>query len=472
MKRAVIFLVMLILAIGLVSAADLEIKHTGPSYVQAGAEANFTVIVKNLGYREETLNIRQDPLSSLPSSRFDYILLETTKLVLGSNEEKSFNVRIKLKKTIPTDENYGTHILFTSPFDENLRLQHGFILRVVPPEDILDLSVSIPDRVGPGKDLEFEIVMENNLNTQLNDVRVIVSSELFNDEKDIRLFALQERNEKYVFQIETFAEPKDYELNIRVIYNSEIIDRATAKFSVLKNADVKEIKHETTGFLTKTYSVVKTNYGNSAVEESYKLDLSRFQKWFVSYSEDPYEVNEEVVWRFVIDPDSSHKVSATVSYRPLALALLVIIVFGFLAYFWMTKNLTIKKQILKVSENKDGISELKILLHIKNKTARTLRHLAVVETLPKIIEPTNNFGTLSPEKVQKGDKGVRMMWVVPELVRGEERIISYKVKSKINIVGAFLLPTAKVRYKRAGKLVTVESNQVRFVVGGSEKNNQ
>jgi hypothetical protein len=169
---------------------------------------------------------------------------------------------------------------------------------------------------------------------------------------------------------------------------------------------------------------------------------------------------------FNIEPNEKHKIVVKVSFIPLAILIVILAILASSLYVWSTRKLLIKKEILKVDETKDGITELKILLHIKNKSRSTLRHLAVVEHLPKVIEPMKDFGTLKPEKVQKGSKGVRIMWLLPELVKGEERIISYKVRSKINIVGSFVLSPAQIRYRALrGKKIIVESNAVKFTVG-------
>ncbi|MEA3378709.1 MAG: hypothetical protein U9Q69_03645, partial [Nanoarchaeota archaeon] len=292
------------------------------------------------------------------------------------------------------------------------------------------------------------------------------------EEKELRLFPLQQRTETFSFSIDAGALPKDYDLSIRVVYNDEILKQAVSKFQVLENTDVKQKKEFESGFLTKTYSITKTNYGNTIVEEAYTLKLTYFQKLFASYNENPSLIDEQGLhWHYAVNPDSTYTITATVNYRPLFIAFFIVIVFIILVYLWLSRGVSIKKEIIKVRETSEGITEVKILLHLKNKSSRTIRFLKIVEILPTVLEPIKDFGTLKPEKIQKGRKGVRLMWVIPELVKGEERIISYKAKSKINIIGTFLLLPAKIRYKNiGGKAITINSNRPSFTVTTAQEN--
>jgi hypothetical protein len=100
-----------------------------------------------------------------------------------------------------------------------------------------------------------------------------------------------------------------------------------------------------------------------------------------------------------------------------------------------------------------------------------------VDVLPKLIQPKTNFGTLHPNGIERGEKGIRIMWKIPELVGGEERIISYEVEPQFKIIGDISLPNATMKYKTAsGRAVHTRSNRVNVIsgivdsiLGGKEK---
>jgi hypothetical protein len=57
---------------------------------------------------------------------------------------------------------------------------------------------------------------------------------------------------------------------------------------------------------------------------------------------------------------------------------------------------------------------------------------------------------MQPDKIlMHKTKGTVVKWRIDELDAGEERIIKYDMKSKLNILGSFTLPSTKVRYKTA-----------------------
>ncbi|RME54677.1 hypothetical protein D6777_03030 [Candidatus Woesearchaeota archaeon] len=467
MKKVIIFFALILILSFSVNAISIDVKHSSLPKVQAGAESSINITITNNDYRKEIIDIKTESFENLPSSMFSYLILDKSRVELSSGESKVVNLKFKIKQDVKTNENYLTHLIFTSPSDDSFLLEHRIIIRVVPPEDILDMELSFPDKVEPGRDYELKVLLKNNLNTQIKNARLIVSSDLFNEELGLKFYALQDIEQKFKFPISALTKPGTYNVEVKVLYNNEIIERSTFTFVVTENKDVKEKKTENLGLIIKTYSVEKTNYGNTKVSESYSINLNKFQQLFATYSEQPSSVKgNKVSWVFDIEPNKSHTVSVKVSYVPLVIVLVVLVIIMIVLYVWSSRKLSVTKEILKLREDKDGITELKVLLHIKNKTKKTLRHLSVIEHLPKILEPMKDFGTLKPERVQKGSKGYRVIWLIPELVSGEERIISYNVRSKINIVGSFVLSPTIVRYKGLrGKKLEFESNEVKFSVG-------
>ena len=107
-----------------------------------------------------------------------------------------------------------------------------------------------------------------------------------------------------------------------------------------------------------------------------------------------------------------------------------------------------------------GISEMKIILVVKN-TGGNLNRVQVVDRLPKIIKKPAEYGVVKPTNVKHSELGGTMiLWDLQNLVRGEERVISYKIKSDIHVVGRLHMPVASVRYRtNKGKLVVVDSNR-------------
>ena len=66
--------------------------------------------------------------------------------------------------------------------------------------------------------------------------------------------------------------------------------------------------------------------------------------------------------------------------------------------------------------------------------------------------------------VQKGKKSVRMVWEIGDLDPKEERVLSYKVKSKMNLLGEVRLPAAVVQFiNKKGALQELKSLKLRVI---------
>ena len=66
---------------------------------------------------------------------------------------------------------------------------------------------------------------------------------------------------------------------------------------------------------------------------------------------------------------------------------------------------------------------------------------------------------MQPSKILKHEKkGSIIKWSIDELHVGEERVISYRIKSRLPIIGDFTLESAVARFKHQGKERISHSN--------------
>jgi hypothetical protein len=84
--------------------------------------------------------------------------------------------------------------------------------------------------------------------------------------------------------------------------------------------------------------------------------------------------------------------------------------------------------------------------------------LSIIDVLPNTMGSPEDFGTLKPTTIQQGTKGKRFIWEIGNLAPHEERIISYKVKSTLKLIGETRLPACVVQYKtKKGKIISERS---------------
>jgi len=59
----------------------------------------------------------------------------------------------------------------------------------------------------------------------------------------------------------------------------------------------------------------------------------------------------------------------------------------------------------------------------------------------------DHVGSLAPARVAKTKNGTMIKWEIPQLEPFEERIITYKIRTQLNILGGLHLPKVTGRFK-------------------------
>ena len=83
-----------------------------------------------------------------------------------------------------------------------------------------------------------------------------------------------------------------------------------------------------------------------------------------------------------------------------------------------------------------------------------------ISKLTEIIEERHTLGSPRPSNIIKGKKSTLVKWNFEYLEPYEERIITYKLESKLKLVGSVQFPRTIVRFKNIdGKLCITGSNK-------------
>ena len=106
---------------------------------------------------------------------------------------------------------------------------------------------------------------------------------------------------------------------------------------------------------------------------------------------------------------------------------------------------------------------MKIIIYIKNRSSEIINNIFVNDKVPSLAEliKESYLGTLEPTKILVHDKkGTIVKWELKSLEPFEERVITYKIKSKLNIIGGISLPPTKIRFDtKSGRERVIFSNR-------------
>jgi hypothetical protein len=142
---------------------------------------------------------------------------------------------------------------------------------------------------------------------------------------------------------------------------------------------------------------------------------------------------------------------------------LLVIILLIASYFFFRSELVVKKVGTTISMKEGGKSEIKILIYVKNRSKNLVQNLNIVDRVPHLSEVSSEqaLGTLAPTKILKHDKkGTLIKWDIETIESKEERILSYKIITKLSILGNFNLPPTIVKFKtKRGTEKIISSNK-------------
>ena len=101
---------------------------------------------------------------------------------------------------------------------------------------------------------------------------------------------------------------------------------------------------------------------------------------------------------------------------------------------------------------------MKVLITVRNKTKRPLRGISILDTVPPVIKAPAEFGIIKPKQSQQTNQGTKMLWELPELGAGQERVISYKIETKMQVLGKLKLPGAAAKLKLKKRKFVLKSS--------------
>jgi len=466
MKKQILLFSLILLIIPIVLASDIDItidKLTDK--VIAGGEAEFFLKIKNNQIREDTFQISPDSLSIHPFSDIVYtITASPSQLTIPTNQERGTTIKIKYKEDVKPNRNYISYIWIKSINNPNVKVKYPISAYVISQKQIILIKPKLPDEIIPGRKLPFEITFKNQINENFPNLDVFITSPVYSEQSSISLAPYEEKTETFAFNTAPLTPSDSYTLSIRLFKENEIKGEHLLKFNVVETSELSLEKEIKKSFLSSTLFLNYKNIGNKQIEKTITYPKSFFLKnLFTKVSPKPSITKKEYSWDFILEPGESFTIEISTSYRWLfILGILILLGLG-IFYYLRTRHVVIKKRAFKIKET-DATTKLKVLLHIINKTTSEVHHIRVIDLLPNMVKLDEEFGSLKPAHIQKGSAGLRLIWEIPVLEPGEERVFSYKVKSKMHVIGKIALPSASVQYHgKNKKLINIKSNRCFFL---------
>ncbi len=450
--RLTIVLAILLFLPASVEANDffVEIDSIYPR-IQQGESAQFNVTITNYAETSKTFT------NSLSPADATGWIITPNSVSVPPDESRSFLLSLRPRSTVST----GTHLLSYRVRDSrDNSLEFNLAVSLLGEGDIIgylpnvQTSIDVNTRQDPRDELVVEVEMRNRNRRDLTGLNLTIASEMFHQEIPLRIPPLETVTREFRFEIDDMQRPGVYEIRAELFYNltNSIISSTNTPVEIIRYSNIEPIfESETSWFKTKKQITLK-NKGNYERVQEIAIRAPLHQRIFMSTPEE-YEIVEiegrsNIQFSPSIAPGEEITLVLYRDYRPLVI-LIIIAVTGTIIYFLIRSPIIIRKQVYLLNKDSEGVTEFKVRLYVRNRSSSTVNGVKVIDYLSRITEYEDKHGKnmVKPDKVVKTTrKGTVLHWNLDSLESTEERILTYKLKSTLRIIGNLTLPRAKVSY--------------------------
>ncbi len=252
---------------------------------------------------------------------------------------------------------------------------------------------------------------------------------------------------------------------------TELNKKLDSRTETLKITDISDIELEKDVQYT-PFAQIKTitvkNEGNTIETDFYVTEtVSSFVNKIFYPIDQPTSTEEQdnkytYSWEIEsLSPGESMQIQYEIRYVSIWFTGLVIILLVILAFSYVYTPRITKKYNL-VGSLKKG-KEIPIMLEIKNSTIHEIKNVVVEDSVTPIATLVSKFDTMKP-KSKKTDTGTQLTWKIKSLKPLEERVLTYRIKPNVDIIGSMRLPKATMEYlnnKKEKKVVASKSVEIK-----------
>jgi hypothetical protein len=364
-----------------------------------------------------------------------------------------------------TDDKPQIVRLVIASTDGSYRSENLLEVNVLKYNEILDQSISnfiVPDPLDPRKPTVINLRLINTKDAALDNINVKITSPLFEQKKVLTLGPSETTTLDFNLDLPQNTKYGSYPISAIVSLQDRILANFTTEMKIGNYPNTGEEKTVSSGFLYNSIQITKTNKGNSVSHETVTKTLGTFEKFFTKTNPKPTTSEKRgsnyiLIWAMDLQPGESRVINIDTDYRVFVALFILLIIIAVVVYIFTKRDISIKKKLISIKKEEDGTSTIKISITVKNKSFTRLHNIKVMDRIPRVVEMPHEFGTAHP-KVVEHPQGAQLIWEVVSLDANEERVFTYKARSKLQIIGKATIPSAVAKYNKKNRSLMVSSN--------------
>ncbi|MBI2134104.1 hypothetical protein HYU11_05485 [Candidatus Woesearchaeota archaeon] len=328
-------------------------------------------------------------------------------------------------------------------------------------------TVEMPSKIDPRNNIPVRIKLQNRNPKNITELKISAIGNSFQKDIITKLEPLAQKTIELNISINPVTIPqKDTITWTFETENKNIDPEIRQTLEILAYSDIRSddqsVKNE---FLKTTETITFFNNGNTRDTKHFELK-SNFLTRMLAKTEPKATIissegGEFSSWDIPIEPQAQASITITRSYR-VPFIIFIAIVIGIVLYYILRSPIKLRKEVAVIGFEEGGISDLKVILHVKNRTSRNFDKVIIADKVPSIarIVKASEVGSLTPTKTVQTKDGVIIKWEFEGLEKHEERVFSYTIKSKLSILGKMHMPPASAKFYYSNKERKTRSNIV------------
>jgi len=450
MKKSVLFLFFALMLLPFTIAASFQVEKVSSNEVMiksVSGPAIFDLKVKNLGSGDNFQFYNLLGFSMAPKGTVS----------IGTGETKDIQLMIYPRDDFDYNGFYTFEYFIQG--SDGTKQSERLTMKMIELKDAFETGSG---EISPETN-SIKIYLANKVNFNFDNLKIRFDSPFFKLEKEIGLGPY----EKKEFIVELNKEDFDkltagfYTLTAKVDYKGKEADvdgviRFVEKDIVITNSKDK-------GLIISTQTIEKKNDGNVVTEVETVVKKNIISRLFTTFNQEPDSVERNgltvfYTWHSDVKPGESLNVIVKTNWLFPLLVVFFVVGIVVLTKQYSKTNVILRKRVSFVHA-KGGEFALKVTI-IANSRAHVER-VSVTDRIPHLVNLYNKFGGERPTRIN--EKLKRIEWDLGNMDKGEKRVLSYLIYSKVGVMGRFALPEATAVYEREGEIHEAESNKAFFV---------
>ena len=425
--------------------------------IQNNLDTSEEFIIKKAGYPFWDMYTKplQNPVTlKVPARSTDSITLFVRPLYITSVDTYTLDVGIVLSRIGEEQK-----VPITIGIKSTEPLIGGYI-----PTVLASTSIT-PEKIDSREQVAIKIVLNNQNPINYTNLTIKIESNLFKEKLYTPLGPKDDKTIEITKKLDDMTLPQQDRMVVAVFKDDRIIVNPIVKEFEVKEYSTQETLPQEQSFL-KIRKGIKVTSNNPDYKGTIKIETSSFNSLLLTTYPRATAVKENgkqyLVWQVELGKDRTMTVYTTENYRPIVVVIVLVIV-AVVLYFVFRSPIVVRKGIASVGMSEGGISEAKIVVRVKNRSSKQLTNIEVMDNIPHIahVEKELSIGSMQPHAILKHPKkGIMIRWNIETLEPGDERVLSFRMKSRLAILGEFNLPAATARCKVGEKVVISNSNRV------------